>query len=44
MNPVLHVKVTESQLKEIAEKTVAEEHEILDYVSQNCSQKGQGLF
>lgn len=44
MNPVLHVKVTESQLREIAERAVAEEREILDYISQNCSQKGQGLF
>lgn len=44
MHPVLHVKGTESQLREIAEQTVAEEREILDYVSQNCSQKGQGLF
>ncbi len=44
MNPVLHVKVTESQLREIAERAAAEEREILDYVSQNCSQKGQGLF
>lgn len=44
MHPVLHVKVTESQLREIAERAVAEEREILDYVSQNCSQKGQGLF
>lgn len=44
MNPILHVKVTESQLREITEKTVVEEREILDYVSQNCSQKGQGLF
>lgn len=44
MSPVLHVKVTESQLREIAERAVAEEREILDYISQNCSQKGQGLF
>ena len=44
MNPALYVKVTESQLREIAEKTAQEEREILDYVSQNCSQKGQGLF
>ena len=44
MHPVLHVKVTESQLREIAERAVAEEREILDYISQNCSQKGQGLF
>lgn len=44
MNPAFYVKVTESQLREITEKTAQEEREILDYVSQNCSQKGQGLF
>lgn len=44
MNPALYVKVTESQIREITEKTAQEEREILDYVSQNCSQKGQGLF
>ena len=44
MNPTLYIKVTESQLREIAEKTAQEEREILDYVSQNCSQKGEGLF
>ena len=44
MNPALYVKVTESQLREITEKTAQEEREILDYVLQNCLQKGHGLF
>lgn len=44
MQPSLCIKVTKSQLREITEKTVAEEREILDYVSQNCSKKGEGLF
>ena len=44
IHPEFYIKVTEAQIREIAEKTIAEEREILDYVSQNCSKKGEGLF